>query len=96
MNGRTRLTAFLVSLTVAGAAYAASSGEKPVEPRGATGEVQPAPPPAQPTVPPAAGGFPAMAIPAAILIGLGVAAATNDNESAAFPAATTTGTTSTR
>ena len=85
----TRLACALIvfgSLSTAAACYAASVGDKPPPQTGAT-EVQPAPPPAKPAVPP--GGFPMLVIPGAIVIGVAAAIATQDNN-AEFPAATTT------
>ena len=84
----TRLARALIvlgSLGTGAACYAATVGDKPPPQTGAT-EVQPAAPPARPAVTPT--GFPVLIIPGAILIGVAAAIATEDN-SAEFPASTT-------
>ena len=86
MTKRARALIVLVSLCMAAAGHAASFGDKPAPQTGAT-ELQPAPPPAKPAVPP--GGFPVLVIPLAIVVGVAAAIATEDN-GAEFPAATTT------
>ena len=86
MTRLSRALILLGSLSSAAACYAATVGDKTPPQTGAT-EVQPAPPPAKPAVPP--GGFPVLVIPGAILIGVAAAMATDDND-AVFPAATTT------
>jgi hypothetical protein len=88
MTGFSRAWVVWISMSVAGSCFAAAAGETPPPAAGAT-EIQPAELPAKPPAPPT--GFPPLIIPGAILIGIGAALATDDN-SAEFPASTSTGT----
>ena len=89
MTRLTRASILWVSMSVAGACFAAAAGETPPPNTGATEALEPAPPPAQPATTPV--GFPAIIIPVAIAVGIAAALGAEDND-AEFPPGTGTGT----